>query len=133
MQNFTLNWLQSFSHYLKQNLLLFLNIPKYTDSRSHYRFKDYPEYDDGNYLGSEDKIFIYNQSQNPSSGSRGICCIALALINNNKNGPSPIDFEEIFETQNFQKTVSSVIIKLEGMYATFSEQYLFIPDWLLFL
>lgn len=106
--------MESFIHYLKQNLLLFLNIPKYTDSRSHYRFKDYPEYEDGNHLGSDDNVFVYNQSQNPSSGSRGICCIALALINNKKNGITPIAFEEIFEIKNYQTTVSSVIIKPDG-------------------
>lgn len=115
VQDFALNWLESFVHYLKQNLELFLNIPKYTDSRSHYRFKDYPEYEDGNHLGSDDNVFIYNQSQNPSSGSRGICCITMALINNNKNSSSTsVTFESIFEKKNFEATVSSEIIQPEG-------------------
>lgn len=39
MQDFVLQWMDSFIHYLKQNLLQFLNIPKYTDNRSHYHFK----------------------------------------------------------------------------------------------
>lgn len=39
MQDFVILWLDSFIHYLKQNLLQFLNIPKYTDTRSHYHFK----------------------------------------------------------------------------------------------
>lgn len=39
IQEFALKWLDSYMHYLRQNLLQFLNIPKYTDSRSHFHFK----------------------------------------------------------------------------------------------
>lgn len=114
VQDFILNWLDSFIQYLKQNLLLFLNVPKYTDSRSHYRFKDYLEYEDGLYYVTDDNVFIYNQSQNPSSGNRGICCITMVLINTNKNASYNISFEDIFMNKNFKQVVASEIIKPTG-------------------
>lgn len=32
----------------------------------------------------DDQIFVYNQSHNPSSGSRGIACVSLAVVTNSK-------------------------------------------------
>ncbi|XP_018578793.1 KICSTOR complex protein SZT2 isoform X1 [Anoplophora glabripennis] len=113
IRDFALQWLDSFVHYLKQNLLQFLNIPKYTDTRSHYHFKDYSESEDSNSLVNDDNIFIYNQGQNPSSGNRGIACIVLALVNNNEKSQTPIkpiSFEEIFQTKEFEETVTSDIL-----------------------
>lgn len=112
-----MQWLDSFIHYLKQNLLQFLNVPKYTDNRSHYHFKDYSESEDSNCLVHEDNIFIYNQGQNPSSGNRGIACIVLALVNNSEK-PLPtktVPFEEIFQTREFEATVTSNILTPNGM------------------
>nr|XP_023016879.1 KICSTOR complex protein SZT2-like [Leptinotarsa decemlineata] len=118
VQKFALRWLESFIHYLKQNLLQFLNVPKYTDSRSHFHFKDYVE-EEANQFVFDENIFIYNQSQNPASGNRGIACIAVAFINNSdKNSPSPSEhslFDNIFETEEFAASVTSEII--EGKYA----------------
>lgn len=116
IQEFALRWLESFVHYLKQNLLLFLNIPKYSDNRSHYHFKDYVEAEDTNHPVYEDNIFIYNQSQNPSSGSRGIACIALTLINGLERvkHQETISFTDIFETKEFDSIVSSQIIDDES-------------------
>ncbi|VEN57127.1 unnamed protein product, partial [Callosobruchus maculatus] len=117
IQDFALQYLDSFVHYLKQNLLQFLNIPKYTDSRTHFHFKDYAENEEGSHLACEDNIFIYNQSQNPSAGSRGIACIALALVNNShtvQGKGDPQMFARIFETGNFDSVVSSNIIPEGG-------------------
>ncbi|KAJ8923504.1 hypothetical protein NQ315_010082 [Exocentrus adspersus] len=113
IRDFALQWLDSFMHYLKQNLLQFLNVPKYTDSRPHYHFKDYCESEDNNYSVNDDNIFIYNQSQNPSSGSRGIACIVLALVSNNEKSrvsADPPSFEGIFHTKEFESTVTSNIL-----------------------
>ncbi|KAG5885699.1 hypothetical protein JTB14_002313 [Gonioctena quinquepunctata] len=117
IQDFVLQWLESFIHYLKQNLLQFLNVPKYTDMRPHYHFKDYAETDETNQMMSEDNIFIYNQSQNPASGNRGIACIAVAFIKKCEIGHLPIEpliFSNIFETGKFASTVTSEIISGEG-------------------
>ncbi|KAH0819001.1 hypothetical protein GEV33_003789 [Tenebrio molitor] len=112
-QDFVLFWMDSFIHYLKQNLLQFLNIPKYTDSRSHYHFKDYSESEQGVNRNIDDNIFIYNQSQNPSSGNRGIACIALGVICNSEFKPTNDTvklFETVFATKTFHNMVSSKII-----------------------
>ncbi|KAF5284426.1 hypothetical protein FQR65_LT13560 [Abscondita terminalis] len=98
IQQYALKYLNSFIHYLKQNLLQFLNIPKYTDNRSHYHFKDYSETDQTTKL--QDNIFIYNQSQSPSSGNRGIACIALAIIPRSENSQPQFsgDFAGLFQS-----------------------------------
>lgn len=92
-------------------------MPKYTDNRSHYHFKDYSESEDVNHLPCDDNIFIYNQSQNPSSGSRGIACMALALVNNCEKSSTEnkcINFERVFETRDFKSTVISDILESSG-------------------
>ncbi|KAJ3640250.1 hypothetical protein Zmor_003559 [Zophobas morio] len=113
MQDFVLLWMDSFIHYLKQNLLQFLNIPKYTDNRSHYHFKDYSEPEQVVNRNSDDNIFIYNQSQNPSSGNRGIACIALGVVYASDYKPTDVipKFEEIFDTKTLQNMVTSKIIE----------------------
>ncbi|XP_030748432.1 LOW QUALITY PROTEIN: KICSTOR complex protein SZT2-like [Sitophilus oryzae] len=115
IQDFILRWgkSNSFMLYLKQNLLQFLNIPKYTDTRPEYHFKDYSENDNSNGLGF-DNIFIYNQSQTPAAGSRGIACIVLVLIQSS-NTPQSSDVEQelenIFITKDYKQYVSSGILK----------------------
>lgn len=116
IQEFALKWLDSYMHYLRQNLLQFLNIPKYTDSRSHFHFKDYSESEQISNKIREDNIFIYNQSQNPSSGSIGIACIALAVISSlDSRG---VDLKEkcdgLFKNGNFETVVSANILNPEG-------------------
>ncbi|CAG9855485.1 unnamed protein product [Phyllotreta striolata] len=110
IQDFAFQWLQSFVYYLKQNLLQFLNVPKYTDNRPHCHFKDYSKSDE-----NSDNIFIYNQSQHPSSGSRGIACIALDLIDgSDRDGKESIEFSTIFKKELFDNIVTSEIIDNEG-------------------
>lgn len=112
IQEFALKWLDSYMHYLRQNLLQFLNIPKYTDSRSHCHFKDYSETEQLSNKMKEDNIFIYNQSQNPSSGSIGIACIALAIICRSEDPTSDSDerCDNLFKNRNFQNAVTANII-----------------------
>lgn len=35
----SISWIQALAHYLRQNLLIFLHIPKYTDSNMEHHFK----------------------------------------------------------------------------------------------
>lgn len=116
MQDFALKFVDSYMHYLRQNLLQFLNIPKYTDSRSHFHFKDYSETEQLSNRMKEDNIFIYNQSQNPSSGSIGIACIALAIICRIEDLAACLDekCDRLFENKNFEKMVSANIIDASG-------------------
>ncbi|XP_025829072.1 KICSTOR complex protein SZT2-like [Agrilus planipennis] len=109
IQDYALKYLDSFSHYLKQNLLQFLNIPKYTDSRPQFHFKDYTECDLLLNKDMEDNIFIYNQSQSVSSGSRAIVCIALAIIKGSDNITDKFDenFGELFKKRTFEEIVAT--------------------------
>ncbi|XP_066247487.1 KICSTOR complex protein SZT2-like [Euwallacea similis] len=103
----------AFIHYLKQNLLQFLNVPKYTDCRPECHFKDYTV-DSKAKLIPQDHIFIYNQSQTPTSGSRGIACIVLALFSNcecDSLVDSENHFETVFIEKNYEACVSSSIIE----------------------
>ncbi|KAJ8681967.1 hypothetical protein QAD02_017759 [Eretmocerus hayati] len=74
-------WLRhvgSFARYLRQNLLQFLNTPKYTDTRAHSHFQDYSQPDNSSKRCPESDIFLYNQDQ--LFGSRGIACVAVAFV-----------------------------------------------------
>ncbi|RZF32788.1 hypothetical protein LSTR_LSTR011434 [Laodelphax striatellus] len=70
--------LQALAYYLRQNLLQFLYMPKYTDSRTHNHFQDYSYPNDPTRKIPEENVFLYNQS--PSSGNKGIACIGFALV-----------------------------------------------------
>lgn len=115
----TFDYLNPFIQFLRQNLLQFLNIPKYTDSSSHNHFKDYSEPDINTKIVLEDRIFLYNQGQNPSSGSRGIACVALAVAGNKvseTNHEEPNDSEEylkIFDELTFDEAVQTEVL-IEG-------------------
>lgn len=74
-----LNHLQALGQYLKQNILQFLNVPKYTDHRPHYHFQDYSQPEGSKKRVPESNIFLYNQ--NHASGSRGIVCTSMAIVN----------------------------------------------------
>ncbi|XP_075219216.1 KICSTOR complex protein SZT2-like isoform X2 [Lycorma delicatula] len=71
-------YVQALAHYLRQNLLQFLYIPKYTDSRPQCHFQDYSQTEDSSKRITEDNLFLYNQS--PASGNKGIACIALTFV-----------------------------------------------------
>lgn len=64
----------------------------------------------------DDNIFIYNQSQNPSSGSRGIACIALAIISHSDVNCDNLNkkCDEMFESKKYQEMVSSCMIDSKG-------------------
>ncbi|KAM3876225.1 KICSTOR complex protein SZT2 [Diretmus argenteus] len=87
-------WLPAVAHYLRQNLLIFLHLPKYTDSNTAHHFKHYfhlsSELPDGD-------IYLYNkpggqgtggkgtmselvQQLFPPSQFKGIACIALSFV-----------------------------------------------------
>ncbi|XP_058634056.1 KICSTOR complex protein SZT2 isoform X17 [Onychostoma macrolepis] len=70
-------WIQAVAHYLRQNLLIFLHIPKYTDSNMEHHFKHYF------HLSSElpdHDIYLYNKPGGQGTGGKGIACIALSFV-----------------------------------------------------
>ncbi|XP_017776135.1 PREDICTED: protein SZT2-like [Nicrophorus vespilloides] len=113
--NHSVQLLDAFIHYLKQNLLQFLNVPKYTDSRLSH-FKDYTESDRSNNRMTEENIFIYNQSQNPSSGSRGIACIAMAIIDRpSSSGQHAQSYSLEEATLDFEGSTASTVLTDEDL------------------
>uniref|UniRef100_A0A3Q3F4P2 SZT2 subunit of KICSTOR complex n=1 Tax=Labrus bergylta TaxID=56723 RepID=A0A3Q3F4P2_9LABR len=60
-------WLPAVAHYLRQNLLIFLHVPKYTDSNTAHHFKHYF------HLSSdlaEGDIFLYNKPGGQGTGGK---------------------------------------------------------------
>ncbi|XP_023246457.1 KICSTOR complex protein SZT2 [Copidosoma floridanum] len=79
VQQHCLRHMGALGYYLRQNILQFLYTPKYTDPRQDSHFQDYSQPEGSNKRVPERDIFLYNQSH--SSGSRGIACIAVAIVN----------------------------------------------------
>uniref|UniRef100_A0A8C3N101 Uncharacterized protein n=1 Tax=Geospiza parvula TaxID=87175 RepID=A0A8C3N101_GEOPR len=62
-------WLHAVAHYLRQNLLIFLHTPKYTDSNVEHHFKHY-----FNHNGSipDQDLYLYNKPGGQGTGGKGI-------------------------------------------------------------
>lgn len=112
VQPHCLQYMDALGYYLRQNILQFLYMPKYTDLGAHYHFQDYTPLDGTRKRVSESDIFLYNQSH--SSGSKGIACIALAITDgkgesaaypNNANDES--SFPKLLRIENFENIVST--------------------------
>uniref|UniRef100_A0A663MEW2 SZT2 subunit of KICSTOR complex n=1 Tax=Athene cunicularia TaxID=194338 RepID=A0A663MEW2_ATHCN len=64
-----LPWLHAVAYYLRQNLLIFLHTPKYTDSNVEHHFKHY-----FNHSGSipDQDLYLYNKPGGQGTGGKGI-------------------------------------------------------------
>ncbi|KAF7203797.1 KICSTOR complex protein SZT2 isoform X2 [Nothobranchius furzeri] len=74
---YCVSWLPAVAHYLRQNLLIFLHIPKYTDSNTAHHFKHYFHLD---YELADGDIYLYNKPGGQGTGGKGIACIALSFV-----------------------------------------------------
>ncbi|XP_051481753.1 KICSTOR complex protein SZT2 isoform X7 [Apus apus] len=72
-----LPWLHAVAYYLRQNLLIFLHTPKYTDSNVEHHFKHY-----FNHSGNipDQDLYLYNKPGGQGTGGKGIACIALTFV-----------------------------------------------------
>ncbi|KAM9483305.1 KICSTOR complex protein SZT2 isoform 15-T15 [Clarias gariepinus] len=94
LPQYSIPWIRALAHYLRQNLLIFLHIPKYTDSNMEHHFKHY--FHVSSELPDSD-IYLYNkpggqgtggkgtmselvQNLFPPSQFQGIACIALSFV-----------------------------------------------------
>ncbi|XP_040895618.1 KICSTOR complex protein SZT2 [Toxotes jaculatrix] len=94
LPQYCLPWLPAVAHYLRQNLLIFLHVPKYTDSNTAHHFKHYFHLSSD--LADGD-IYLYNkpggqgtggkgtmselvQQLFPPSQFKGIACITLSFV-----------------------------------------------------
>nr|XP_046248822.1 KICSTOR complex protein SZT2 isoform X2 [Scatophagus argus] len=77
LPQYCLPWLPAVAHYLRQNLLIFLHIPKYTDSNTAHHFKHYFHLSSD--LADGD-LYLYNKPGGQGTGGKGIACIALSFV-----------------------------------------------------
>ncbi|KAM4722946.1 KICSTOR complex protein SZT2, partial [Rhinophrynus dorsalis] len=117
--------LQAMAYYLRQNLLIFLHTPKYTDSNGEHHFQHYYH----NSLPDLD-LFLYNKPGGQGTGGKGIACIALSFVDQHgtlvtqaygeQSGPPPVcssvashllsdgTFESLTEVKRFSPDSSAV-------------------------
>ncbi|XP_017949036.2 KICSTOR complex protein SZT2 isoform X4 [Xenopus tropicalis] len=116
--------LQAMAYYLRQNLLIFLHTPKYTDSNGEHHFQHYyhsslPDLD----------LFLYNKPGGQGTGGKGIACIALSFVDQHgtlvtqaygeRTGPpimcpapyllSPDKFESLTDVNRFNPESSTAL------------------------
>ncbi|KAM5266600.1 KICSTOR complex protein SZT2 isoform 4-T4 [Hipposideros larvatus] len=70
-------WLPALAWYLRQNLLIFLHSPKYTDSNSRNHFQ-HPLPPQGSLPDLD--IYLYNKPGGQGTGGKGVACITLAFV-----------------------------------------------------
>ncbi|RWS15051.1 protein SZT2-like isoform X7 [Dinothrombium tinctorium] len=80
-----LTYLHPIKVYLRQNLLNFLNNAKYTDSDIHTRFKAYSTYPSETFVDDDDVFLHYRQQASGTSGSKGIACIILSIVDGSEH------------------------------------------------
>ena len=102
VQKHCTRYITALEFYLRQNILQFLYIPKYTDNRPEYHFQDYSQREGSTKRISESDIFLYNQSH--SSGSKGIACIALTIAG--EHGEPVRSLENEFPKDSFPETIN---------------------------
>nr|XP_057930082.1 KICSTOR complex protein SZT2 isoform X1 [Doryrhamphus excisus] len=77
LPQFCLPWVSAVAHYLRQNLLIFLHVPKYTDSNTAHHFKHC--FHSGTEAADGD-IYLYNKPGGQGTGRKGIACITLTFV-----------------------------------------------------
>ncbi|CAB1417082.1 unnamed protein product, partial [Pleuronectes platessa] len=70
-------WMTAVAHYLRQNLLIFLHVPKYTDSNTAHQFKHCFHLSSDVVDGD---VYLYNKPGGQGTGGKGIACIALSFV-----------------------------------------------------
>ncbi|XP_069574569.1 KICSTOR complex protein SZT2 [Brachyistius frenatus] len=107
LPQYCLPWLPAVAHYLRQNLLIFLHVPKYTDSNTAHHFKHYFHLSSN---VADGDIYLYNkpggqgtggkgtmselvQQLFPPSQFKGIACIALSFVDA-RGGPLQVPAQD---------------------------------------
>ncbi|XP_028589593.2 KICSTOR complex protein SZT2 isoform X5 [Podarcis muralis] len=78
-----LPWLPAIACYLRQNLLIFLHTPKYTDSNIENHFKHY--FHQSSSSSHDLDLYLYNKPGGQGTGGKGIACIALSFVDDRGN------------------------------------------------
>ncbi|KAG2461412.1 SZT2 protein, partial [Polypterus senegalus] len=68
LPQYSQHWLHAFGYYLRQNLLIFLHVPKYTDSNVEHHFKHTFYQNCGQ---SDSDLYLYNKPGGQGTGGKG--------------------------------------------------------------
>ncbi|KAG8132270.1 hypothetical protein E2320_010139 [Naja naja] len=79
-----LPWLPAVACYLRQNLLIFLHTPKYTDSNVENHFKHCLNQNSSS-SSPELDLYLYNKPGGQGTGGKGVACIALSFVDDYGN------------------------------------------------
>ncbi|MEQ2239649.1 KICSTOR complex protein szt2 [Ilyodon furcidens] len=82
LPQYCLSWLPTVAHYLRQNLLIFLHVPKYTDSNTAHHFKHY--FHLSRDLADSD-IYLYNKPGGQGTGGKGKIIISVYTSSSSLN------------------------------------------------
>ncbi|XP_063220375.1 KICSTOR complex protein SZT2-like isoform X2 [Bacillus rossius redtenbacheri] len=140
IQPWALPYLEAFVYYLRQNLLQFLYFPKYTDPLPENHFQDYSQPEASGKRVAEGNLFLYNQSA--ASGSKGIACIALAVLGSEGyllehtscQKPNPLAYQQHLSACDFHERTSAELLQsdhLEGKLPS-CEYYNDVKPWVEF-
>ncbi|XP_037356879.1 KICSTOR complex protein SZT2 isoform X2 [Talpa occidentalis] len=100
-------WLPALAWYLRQNLLIFLHSPKYTDSNSRNHFQ-HPLPPQGGLPDLD--IYLYNKPGGQGTGGKGVACITLAFVDEGGHPislaswpPSPPGPPDLLQEEEFEQ------------------------------
>ncbi|XP_054994514.1 KICSTOR complex protein SZT2 [Sorex araneus] len=100
-------WLPALAWYLRQNLLIFLHSPKYTDSNSRNHFQ-HPLPPQGGLPDLD--IYLYNKPGGQGTGGKGVACITLAFVDERGApislapwAPPPLGSPDLLQEEDFEQ------------------------------
>ncbi|KAJ0065561.1 hypothetical protein NL108_013451, partial [Boleophthalmus pectinirostris] len=70
-------WLPAVAHYLRQNLLIFLHVPKYTDNNTAHHFKHCSTVSSD---GADGDIYLYNKPGGQGTGGKGTATVSVLQL-----------------------------------------------------
>ncbi|XP_051789206.1 KICSTOR complex protein SZT2 isoform X2 [Erpetoichthys calabaricus] len=105
LPQYSQHWLHAFGYYLRQNLLIFLHVPKYTDSNVEHHFKHTFYQNCGQ---SDSDLYLYNKPGGQGTGGKGIACIALSFVDGKG---SPLQFSGHELQTSLKGSVSRIVLQ----------------------
>ncbi|CAN9500871.1 unnamed protein product [Ophioblennius macclurei] len=90
--------LPAVAHYLRQNLLIFLHLPKYTDSNTAHHFKHYIHLSGD---VSDGEIYLYNKPGGQGTGGKGIACVTLSFVDH-RGRPLQVSGQDCITSQRWE-------------------------------
>uniref|UniRef100_A0AAR2L548 SZT2 subunit of KICSTOR complex n=1 Tax=Pygocentrus nattereri TaxID=42514 RepID=A0AAR2L548_PYGNA len=109
LPQYSLPWIRALAHYLRQNLLIFLHIPKYTDSNMEHHFKHYFHLNSD--LPDSD-IYLYNKPGGQGTGGKG-----NEILSARRSTPTSIFLSALFSPPSVSHFLSLLLTEIQYQYA----------------